>query len=132
MAEQKSYATADDIELRWETLTDAQRKQAEALILDASTAIHGQYPDCETHSTEQALRMVVCTLVITRMQSLSHMGATQASETTGPFTESYSYGSSGAGDWYLTAAMRRALGYGSGRAFTVGMVGETGERPGSP
>lgn len=120
---QKAYATADDVETRWTTLSDAQRKQCEALLLDASTAIHAQYPDCETRSTEQALRMVVCTLVITRMQSLSHMGATQASETTGPFTTSYSYGSAGAGDWYLTAAMRRALGYESGRVFTIAMVG---------
>lgn len=116
------FATVDDIELRWHTLSDTERQTAEALIADASAAMLAQCPECGTRATESARRAVCCALVIQRMQSVEAMGVTQVSQTVGPVTESMSYGSGGSGDFWLSSAQRALLGYARRQtAFHVSM-----------
>lgn len=97
------FATHEELESRWHRLTDAERSQADELLEDASEIIRNhvaRYPETQdpawrtTH--RRGLQLVACQMVRTAMeqQVAGLPGAvTQASETAGPFTSSYSWAS---------------------------------------
>lgn len=125
------FATYEDLEKRWHTLTPDEQAQADELLLDASESIRNHvsvYP--ETHEESwwtahrRGLEIVCCQMVRTAMeQQVSGVptGVTQNTETTGPFSNSYSWASpDGYPRWnndYLTV-----LGLGGQRAFSIDMA----------
>lgn len=127
-------ATHVDLESRWHALTDAERAQADELLADASEIIRNRLSRyTQTHDPDwwaahrRMLTAVCCQMARTAMQQQVAgvpEGVTQASETTGPFTTSYSWSSP---DGYLrfTDDMLRMLGLGGQRAVSIDMA--TGE-----
>lgn len=123
-------ATHEDLERRWHTLTDSERAQADELLADASEIMRNclsAYPETSSpdwwRSHERLLTVFCCQMVRTAMQQQVAGvpdGATQMTETTGPFTNSYSWSSP---DGYLrfTDDMLRKLGLGGQRAFSISM-----------
>lgn len=79
-----------------------------ALLADASDLIRTTCPNWQT-AGQDTLRRVCCAVVIRAMQSGDMQGVTQTSQTTGPFTQSWSY-SDPAGALYLTKQEKRSLG----------------------
>lgn len=125
------FTTHEDLEKRWHTLTPDEQAQADELLLDASESIRNHvsvYP--ETHEDswwtahQRGLEIVCCQMVRTAMeQQVSGVptGVTQNTETTGPFSNSYSWASpDGYLRWnndYLTV-----LGLGGQRAYSIDMA----------
>ncbi|PLS30098.1 phage protein Gp19/Gp15/Gp42 [Bifidobacterium margollesii] len=123
-------ATHGDLERRWHALTDAERAQADELLADASEIVRAHVAAySETHdpswwaSRRRRLNLICCQMVRTAMQQqVSGVpdGVTQSTETTGPFTSSYSWASP---DGYLrwSDSYLRILGLGGQRAYSIGM-----------
>lgn len=111
------YATVNDIEVRWRTLSADEQTKAAALISDATAIIDSLAVDtseCEEDWDELA-KVVTCNMVIRAMaagQSDSY-GLSQSSMTAGPYTQSWSYANP-SGDMYLTKLEKRMLGITSG------------------
>lgn len=102
------YATVDDVTARWRAMTDSEETRCEALLADASDLIRTTCPNWAS-AGEATLRRVTCAAVIRALQSGDMAGVTQTSQTTGPFSQSWSY-SNPSGDLYLTKAEKKALG----------------------
>ncbi|NEH12475.1 hypothetical protein, partial [Bifidobacterium saimiriisciurei] len=95
------FATVDDLERRWHTLTEPERTQATELLADASEIIRNRiapYPATreigwqDTH--RRGLTIICCQMVRTAMEQQVagvQTGVTQSTETTGPFSNSYSW-----------------------------------------
>lgn len=125
-------ATHEDLERRWHTLLAHEQDQADELLADASEIIRNRisiYP--ETHDPSwwtahrRGLILVCCQMVRTAMQQqVSGVpdGTSQYTETTGPFTNSYSFTSP---DGYLrwSDGYLRMLGLGGQRAWSIPMSG---------
>lgn len=79
-----------------------------ALLADASDLIRTTCPNWQA-AGQDTLRRVCCAVVIRAMQSGDMQGVTQASQTAGPFTQSWSY-SDPAGALYLNKQEKRSLG----------------------
>lgn len=106
--EDTPFATPDDLAARWHPLTVDEKKQAEALLADASDLIRSQCPGWKDAS-EATLRRICCQVVKTAMAGQAGAGITQQTGTVGPFSESYSYANP-AGELYLTRAQKHDLG----------------------
>lgn len=118
-----AYATVADVESRWHALTGADASRCGALLDDASDMIDSTCPHAG-EASEATRRRVACAMVIRALQSGDMAGVTQASQTTGPFSQSWSY-SNPSGDLYLTKAERSALGSGGRQtAFSAAWGGE--------
>lgn len=102
------YATVGDVTARWRAMSDSEETRCTALLADASDLIRTTCPNWQT-AGEGTLRRVCCAVVIRAMQSGDMQGVTQTSQTTGPFTQSWSY-SDPAGALYLTKQEKRSLG----------------------
>lgn len=125
-------ATHEDLESRWHALTNEERLLADELLADASEIIRNRlarYAEAASpdwwRSHRRMLTAVCCQMARTAMQQQVAgvpSGVSQASETTGPFTTSYSWSSP---DGYLrfTDDMLRMLGLGGQRAFSIDMAG---------
>lgn len=125
------FATHVELEARWHRLTDAEQAQADELLRDASEIIRNhvsRYPETQdpawwtTH--RRGLQLVACQMVRTAMEQQvagGPTGVTQTTETTGPFSNSYSWASP---DGYLrwNDGFLRALGLGGQRMFSIGMA----------
>lgn len=128
--EPEPFATHEDLEKRWHTLTPDEQAQADELLADASEIIRNRLADyAETHDPAwwqahgRMLTAVCCQMARTAMeQQVAGIpyGATQVTETTGPFTTSYAWASP---DGYLRFGddMLRQLGLGGQRAYSIDM-----------
>lgn len=102
------YATVGDVTARWRAMSDSEETRCGALLADASDLIRTTCPNWQTAGAD-TLRRVTCAAVIRALQSGDMQGVTQTSQTTGPFTQSWSY-SDPAGALYLTRQEKRSLG----------------------
>lgn len=126
-------ATHADLESRWHPLTDAERAQADMLLADASEIIRNRlapYPQTADPAWwtahRRGLTAAACQMVRTAMElqvAGNPTGVAQTTETTGPFSTSYSWASP---DGYLrfTTDMLRSLGLGGQAAFSIPMGGD--------
>jgi len=120
----KAFATYGDIEKRWHTLTAPERQTATTLLDDATQIIMDTCPRW-ADASERTLKAVVCAMVIRKMLvDDDHLGVTNAQQTAGSFSESFTY-SNPMGDLYLTRAEKARLGVGMQRAYHVDMAGAT-------
>ncbi|KFI92439.1 phage protein Gp19/Gp15/Gp42 [Bifidobacterium saguini DSM 23967] len=126
------FATHSDLEDRWHKLQPDERKQADILLADASEIIRNRlrpYPETRDPmwwaGHRRGLESVCCQMVRTAMElqvSGNPTGVSQSTETTGPFSSTYSWASP---DGYLrfTDDMLRNLGLGGQRVFSFDMAG---------
>lgn len=105
------FAWVDDLAARWHSLTDSERATAATLLADASDVIRTTVPTWTTASPDTLCR-VTCSMVKRAMIAADNVGVSQASETVGPFANSWTYSNPG-GDLYLTKWEKRSLGMSS-------------------
>ena len=106
-----AYADVSDIEVRLgRTFTADETVNVQAL-LDGASAVLNKLVTVTNDTEQNALLKFVCTNMVSRMLSngLDVLGASQASMTAGPYTQSFSF-STPSGDMYLTKLEKRLLG----------------------
>lgn len=124
------FATADDLESRWHSLTADEKTKAGVHLADVSEWIRERSPVWQRLQDERPrlLVKVTCDIVRRIMQADSSIpgGVTQVNQSVGSFSEGYSF-SAPTGDMYLRDDEKRLLGIGGQRAFSVDMAtGEVG------
>lgn len=124
----KTFATPNDLEQRWRTLTPTELTTATVLLEDATDLIKSLCPHWSTLSVH-TLKRVACAIVKRAMTNGTTMqgvnvpdGITQMSTSTGSFSDSYTFANP-SGDLYLTAMERKALGMNRQTAFHIHMDG---------
>ena len=120
------FATADDLEARWHPLTDTERAKAVTHLLDATEYIKERSPKWRRLLDERPrlLAKITCDIVRRIMQADPYGipgGVTQMNQTTGSFSEQYSFGAP-TGDLWLRDDEKKLLGINAQRAFSVDMA----------
>lgn len=101
-----SYATVNDIELYWKTLTTAEQNTATTMIADVSAKIRLRASQCGKNFDEMiaasddlaaTAKTIVCQSVINAMKMQEAIPATQFSESAGGYTVSGTYFAPGGG-----------------------------------
>lgn len=105
------FASVDDLAARWHSLTDTERTTATTLLADASDVIRTTVPTW-ADASQDTLKRVTCAMVKRAMIAANNVGVSQASETVGPFANSWTFSNPG-GDLYLTKWEKRSLGMSS-------------------
>lgn len=116
-----AYADVSDIEARWRALSTDEQARAAVLLDDASVQLSRLVTvDDSDQQQLAALKMVSCNMVIRVMSAgtSAAFGATNASMTGGPYTQSWTY-EAPTGDMYLTKAEKALLGV---SAMIVGTI----------
>lgn len=122
------WATADDVKNRWllsEPIT-ATDDQIKGLIEEAEDTILSRFPDMPERVPavipEARVKKVTIALVIETLKN--PRGTRQKNETTGPFTESETFGGTNPGEMVLSEQQIRELtgAVRSGRAFNVDTI----------
>lgn len=119
------YATIEDLEARWRTLTSGEKERAEVLLEDAAVRLDIECPPSDPPTgQETAVRLIVSCEMVKRAIGTPTDGpmVENYQETTGPFSNSWKY-LNPYGDLYLTKNDRKLLGCGQG-AFTVPLAGD--------
>lgn len=129
MADADQFASTDDLERRWHALTSDEKTKADVHLGDVTEYIKARSPIWRKLRTEhpRLLTKVTCDIVRRIMQADSTGfpgGVTQMNQTTGSFSEQYSFDVP-TGDMYLRDDEKRILGIGAQHAFNVDMA--TGE-----
>ncbi len=129
MADADQFASTDDLERRWHALTSDEKTKADVHLGDVTEYIKARSPIWRKLRTEhpRLLTKVTCDIVRRIMQADSTGfpgGVTQMNQTTGSFSEQYSFDAP-TGDMYLRDDEKRILGIGAQHAFNVDMA--TGE-----
>lgn len=112
----EAYATIDDLEARWRTLDEGEKKTAPILLSDASAMLAselkraGKSPDELDGEQKDALKIVCCSMV-KRVLAAGDDAAdvTQIGVTVGSFSQQRTFSAS-AGDLYLRDQERRLIG----------------------
>lgn len=123
-----SWANPEDIEARWllEGEIPATDTQLAALIADAEDTITARVPDVQARINSGVLPLsrvvkITAALVIERLKN--PRGTRQLNSTTGPFTDSETFGGDNPGAMTLSDEQVRELTGGAKRAaFTVNTV----------
>ena len=118
------FAEVSDLEARWRTLSDDEKRTAQTLLEDATGMMLAAAPDCVSAVSASELRRICCRMVRDAMATGSldaPSGVSQTSETVGPFSHSFTFESPN-GRLYLTRLERRELTSGN-KAFSVEMGG---------
>lgn len=122
-----AFATSQELEQRWRTLTVAEHTQATALLEDVSAMIRALVPTIDDRLVSGDLdaaipRMVAVAAVKRAMQSPQGMeGVSAVNQTAGPFSQNTSFANPG-GNLWLTRTEKLMLGASGQRAFTVDMA----------
>lgn len=129
MADADQFASTDDLERRWHALTSDEKTKADVHLGDVTEYIKARSPIWRKLRTEhpRLLTKITCDIVRRIMQADSTGfpgGVTQMNQTTGSFSEQYSFDAP-TGDMYLRDDEKRLLGIGAQHAFNVDMT--TGE-----
>ena len=112
-----SYATVEDVEAGFRTLSEDEKPKCSALLDEAALIIDSYNKDAQ----EDAKKVVSCRMVRRLLGDgtggetpLYPMGATQGSATALGYTQSWTMGSSGsAGELYLSKLEKKLLGAGN-------------------
>lgn len=128
------YATVNDLEARWRSLTPDESARAAVLLEDAAVRLDAACPPSDPPTAQElAARLIVsCEMVKRAMASGTGAGAvgvTSIQQGAGPYQETTQFANP-TGDLYLTKGDRKLLGCGTQSAFTVSMTtGLVAEEP---
>lgn len=115
-----AFASVEDLEARWHALTTEEKAKASALLDDAADLIRTTCP-AWAKAGQTTLKRISCAAVKRAMLAGDDTaGVTQHTQTAGSYSESYAY-SNPAGDLYLTASEKEALG-GTGAAWSYDLA----------
>ncbi len=116
------FATVEDLEARWHTLTDSERTVAASKLADATDILKARCKDWQQQPVNRLAR-ICCAMVKRSMQSdvQNPNALTQFSQTAGPFSESGTY-SNPNGDLYPLRSELKDLGVGRQKAYAVDMT----------
>lgn len=112
-----AFATYEDVEGRWRTLTADEQAKVTTLLEDAATVLIGLVTVDESDEKQaDALKLVSCNMVIRSMvaSASSAFGVDELSATMGPFGQTAHF-SNPNGDMYLTKLEKKLLHIGSGK-----------------
>lgn len=117
-----AYATVEDVEARWRTLSADERTRAGVLLDDAAVRLDVECPP-DDPVTDAEARKIVSVEMVKRAMSVgdSGVGVTSVQTGAGPYQETRQF-SNPMGDLYLTKGDRRLLRCGRSQAFTVSMT----------
>lgn len=125
----EAFATVEQLESRWRSLSDLEKPRAETLLLDASVII---CDECEKHGIEvdssdekQSLKFeaITCEMVKRAMLTpIDQAPINNYSQTAGSYSESVTYVNP-TGDLYLTSGEQKRLGFKRQRVFSVRPTG---------
>lgn len=107
-----AYATYEDLQARWRTLTEAEQETATVLLDDAAAIIDAYVLiDTEDEGQMERAKYVSCSMVRRAMQATESdmIGISQASATMGPFSQQATFANP-TGELYLTAQEKAMLG----------------------
>lgn len=107
-----AYATYEDLQARWRTLTEAEQETATVLLDDAGAIIDAYVLiDTEDEGQMERAKYVSCSMVRRAMQATESdmIGISQASATMGPFSQQATFANP-TGELYLTAQEKAMLG----------------------
>lgn len=121
----ESFATAADLEARWQPLTAEEKSKATALLADASDLMRTEAGDLAGVSAA-TLKRVACAIVKRAMVKDRADGAVSHSQTVGSVSESFTYAqnSGNLGGMWLTDEDKRALGIGRQWTFSADLGGD--------
>lgn len=118
------YATVDDLEARWRTLSADEQARAGVLLEDAAVRLDAACPPSDPPTDQElAARLIVsCEMVKRAMASgvTGGVGVTSVQQGAGPYQETTQFANP-TGDLYLSKSDRKLLGCGAQAAFTVSM-----------
>lgn len=112
-----AFATYEDVEGRWRTLTADEQARATTLLEDAATILSGMVTVDEADTQQAAaLKLVSCNMVIRSMvaSASSAFGVDELQATMGPFGQTAHFANPN-GDMYLTKLDKGLLGIGGGK-----------------
>ena len=123
-----AYATVEDVEGRWHSLTSDEQERCALLLADAAVAIDMLTTVGESKLEKlEAAKIVSCNMVIRAMAASDSQsdafGATSVTTTAGPYSQSVSFANP-SGDLYFTKLDKKMLGIrGGGRMLrpTIGL-----------
>ncbi|MCF0121685.1 MAG: hypothetical protein HUJ74_00375 [Lachnospiraceae bacterium] len=112
-----SFATIEDLELRWRPLENEEKRLAHIKLLDATALItstlkkSGIVIDQEDEAQKQNLVSVCCAIVKRSMSadSAEFLNASSSTQIAGSYSQTISYANPG-GDLYLTSSEKKQLG----------------------
>lgn len=123
------YATVDDLESAWRTLTEVEQSRAVKLLEYASQRIRDRVPGIDDALDDGTVdrisaEMVTVAMVKRAMLNVETEGVTQTSEGAGPFNHSQTYANP-QGNLYITDEEIRDLGGNppTGRAKNLRLIG---------
>lgn len=106
------YATTSDVAAGYRALSSDEEAVCTQLITEAETIVDALAPDAEAENK----KLVVCRMVRRALGSMggsSPLGATQGSQTAGPYSQSWTITNGSTGQLYLERLDKRLLGIGS-------------------
>lgn len=112
-----AFATYEDIEARWRTLTADEQTRATTLLDDAAVMLNRLVVvDASDMEQADALKIVSCNMVIRSMVAASSdaFGVDELQATMGPFGQTAHFANP-SGDMYLTKLDKRLLGVTGGK-----------------
>lgn len=110
-----AFATIDDLEARYKTLTESEEARATALLMDASVMLAGEFErvgksiDTENDLLMANLVRVICAMVKRVLASGLEADISSSSMTAGSYSEQRTFANP-TGDMYITKNERRSLG----------------------
>lgn len=130
-----TYATVEDLELRFRPLNLSEREKAAALLDDAAVIIRSEMAsadvaiDPENEDQISSIRSVSCSMVKRAMSVNTGEAINQSSVTVGPFSRQVTYANP-TSEMYLTKQDKRLLGIiqdGGGFAFIRPVITRGGQ-----
>lgn len=117
-----AFATVDDLEVRWRTLSDDEKVRADVLLGDASSFIRiatGRSYENADNDTLDILCSITCNMVKRVMTTPIDQPALNSwQQNAGSYNESFGFANP-TGDMYLTAAEKKLLGIGTAKFMTI-------------
>lgn len=115
-----AFATIEDLQAGWRTLTSTEQLRATTLLGRASDMLSAMVDVTNGDQSQAALlKGVCCSMVQRAMTSTNLFGVSQTAQTAGPYSESMTFANP-SGDMYLTSTEKRLLGV--GRSYATGCI----------
>ncbi|TCD53766.1 hypothetical protein EJ419_07310 [Alloscardovia theropitheci] len=122
------FATVEQLKKRY-NVSSSDEKRATQLLSDASDVIRSEIPPHRLTDDKRILEVMACAMVQRALAASTTLGdglsgVSQATQATGPFSQSWTF-TNPTGDLYLSRAEKRRLSKSSGQTgFHIDLAGE--------